>query len=59
MLNTLKDRMFLVLTHVNVDKYLDQLHEEREAELANIAEIEEKNCERHSDETREETCKRT
>lgn len=42
LLNTLKDRMFLVLTHVNVDKYLEQLQEEREAELANIAEIAEK-----------------
>ena len=42
LLHTLKDRMFLVLTHVNVDKYLAQLEEEREAELANIAEIEEK-----------------
>lgn len=42
LLNTLKDRMFLVLTHVNVDDYLQQLQDERNVELANIAEIEEK-----------------
>jgi alanine adding enzyme len=42
MLHALKDRMFLVMTHVNVDDYLAQLESEREAELASIAEIEEK-----------------
>lgn len=42
LLNTLKDRMFLVLTHVSVDKYLTQLETERQEELSNIAEIEEK-----------------
>ena len=42
LLNTLKDRMFLVLTHVNVDDYLKQLEDERDIELGHIAEIEEK-----------------
>lgn len=42
LLNTLKDRMFLVLTHVNVDDYLKQLEDERDIELDHIAEIEEK-----------------
>ena len=42
LLNTLKDRMYLVLTHVNVDNYLQQLQDEKAEEEQNINDIEEK-----------------